>query len=164
MLGSFARYWLRYVVRCFPGSPFRRFRNWLWRRGGFNVHPTANLLPTAVLICNDITIGKETFVGEEAMITGGVITIGDRCDIAPRAIIHAGSHDVGDSDRRAGRTYAGEISIGDGTWIGTGATVLAGAKIGRGCLVAAGSLVTAGEYPENSLLAGVPAQCKKTLD
>ena len=164
MIASFARYWLRYVVRCFPGSPFRRFRNWLWRRGGFDVHPTANILPTATLICGDITIGEKTFIGEEVILTGGNIKIGARCDVAPRAVIHAGSHDVGGASRRAGKTYKGDIQIGDGTWVGVNATIIAGAKIGSGCIVASGSVVIAGEYPDNCLIAGIPAKIKKQFE
>lgn len=164
MVLSCSRYCMQYVVRCFPGAPFRKFRNALWRSVGFDVDMTANLLPTATLICSDIAIGPETFVGDEVMITGGRISIGARCDLAPRVIVHAGSHDIGDGQRRAGKTYAGEITIGDGTWIGTGAIILAGAKIGNGALVAAGSVVKGGDYPDNCLLAGVPAQIKTTLN
>jgi acetyltransferase-like isoleucine patch superfamily enzyme len=115
------------------------------------------------LICTDITIGPETFIGEEVMITGGKIKIGARCDLAPRVVVHAGSHVIGDDSRRAGNSYAGEIVIGDGTWIGTGVIILAGARIGSGVLVAAGSVVKAGEYPDNCLLAGVPAQIKSVF-
>jgi acetyltransferase-like isoleucine patch superfamily enzyme len=163
MAFSLYRYAMQYVVRCFPGSPFRKLRNALWRSAGFHVDSTANLLPTATLICTDITIGPETFVGEEVMITGGKIVIGSRCDLAPRVIVHAGSHEIGDGFRRAGNTCAGEIVIGDGCWIGTGAIILAGARIGSGVLVGAGSVVKAGEYPDNCLLTGVPAQMKRLL-
>ena len=163
MVNSCGRYVMQYVVRCLPGSPFRKLRNALWRSVGFSVDGTANLLPTATLICINITIGPETFIGDEVMITGGNVRIGSRCDLAPRVIVHAGSHEIGSCYRRAGNSYAGEIVIGDGTWIGTGAIILAGAKIGSGVLVAAGSVVKAGEYPDNSLLAGIPAQIKSQL-
>ena len=56
-----------------------------------------------------------------------------------------------------------EIEIGNGTWIGTNATILTETKIGSGCVVAADSVVISGEYPDNSLLAGVPARVKKAL-
>lgn len=161
MVLSFGRYSMRYVVRMFPGSPFRRLRNALWRTVRFRVDSSANLLPSATLICTDIEIGPETFVGEEVMITGGVIRIGARCDLAPRVVVHAGSHEIGDETRRAGASYAGTVVIGDGTWIGTGTVILDGARIGSGSLVAAGSVVKAGTYPDNCLLAGVPAQVKK---
>jgi len=155
---------MQYIVRCFPGAPFRKLRNALWRAVGFHVDNTANILPTATLICGDITIEQETFIGDEVMITGGNIKIGARCDIAPRVVIHAGSHEIGNNFRRAGESYGGNIVIGDGTWIGTGAVILDGARIGNGALVAAGSVVESGEYPDNCLLAGVPAEIKKYFD
>jgi acetyltransferase-like isoleucine patch superfamily enzyme len=164
MLLSFSRYSMRYIVKIFPGSPFRIFRNTLWRIVGFKVDKTANLLPTAILICTDISIGPETFIGEEVMITGGTIKIGARCDLAPRVVVHAGSHEIGNGFRRAGASYAGEVIIGDGTWIGTGAIILAGARIGSGVLVAAGSVVKTGEYPDNCLIAGTPAIVKKKFE
>jgi acetyltransferase-like isoleucine patch superfamily enzyme len=161
MLKSFCRTTMRYVVRFFPGSPFRGLRATLWNSVGFDVHASANLSPTSVLICESIRIGAETFVGEEVMITGGDITIGARCDLAPRVLIHAGSHELGEHTRRAGRTFAGAIRIGDGSWLGAGSIVLAGVNIGPGTVVAAGSVVKAGEYPANVLLAGTPAVVKK---
>jgi acetyltransferase-like isoleucine patch superfamily enzyme len=162
MLMTFARYWCGSAVRLFPGSPFRRLRVSIWRMAGFDIHPSVNIMPTARLICWNIKVGENTYIGEDVMITGGDIRIGANCDIAPRAIIHAGSHQIGDSKRRAGETYGGIIEIGDGTWIGTGAIILAGAKIGKGCIVAAGSVVN-GQFPDNVLIAGVPAIVKREL-
>lgn len=50
------------------------------------------------------------------------------------------------------------ISIGDNVWIGANSTVLKGANIGSNSIVAAHSVVLAGQYPDNSLLVGVPAK------
>jgi maltose O-acetyltransferase len=162
MLFSFCRYWMRYAVRCLPGSVFRRARVALWRAVGFRIHPSANVMASAVLVCGDIEIGAETFVGEEVMLTGGEIRIGRNCDLAPRVIVHAGSHEIGGPQRRAGPCFAGRITVGDGTWIGTGAILVAGADIGRSCVIAAGSVVI-GKVPDNSLAAGVPAVVKRVL-
>jgi carbonic anhydrase/acetyltransferase-like protein (isoleucine patch superfamily) len=41
--------------------------------------------------------------------------------------------------------------------------ILAGAEIGAGSIVAAGAVVRAGTYPEDVLLAGVPATVKRVL-
>jgi carbonic anhydrase/acetyltransferase-like protein (isoleucine patch superfamily) len=44
------------------------------------------------------------------------------------------------------------------------AVVLNGARIGRKCLIGAGALVTEGkEFPDNSLILGVPAKVVRTL-
>ena len=108
-------------------------------------------------------MGAKTYIGEETLVTGGSITIGESCDIAPRCIIHAGTHDLGSKNRRAGKVRSGTIVIGDGTWVGVGTTVLAGAHIGCSSIIAAGSVVVAGDYPKNVLLAGSPAVIKKRL-
>jgi acetyltransferase-like isoleucine patch superfamily enzyme len=162
MLKSLLAYIAWRVNLLLPGNHLCKVRNWIWRRAGFDVDPSARLMNCVRLICGDIHVGCDTFIGAETMITGGRIIIGRNCDIAPRAIIHAGSHETGSSQRRAGKVYSGNIEIGDGCWLGTSAILLDGAKIGKGCVVAAGSLVKT-EFPDNVLVAGVPAVIKKEL-
>jgi maltose O-acetyltransferase len=108
-----------------------------------------------------------TWIGPEVSISGnlhGHINIGSLVDFAPRAIIVSGTHELGDRTRRAGKESAAHIDIGDGTWIGANCTIIAGAHIGCGSVVTASSVVVAGDYPNNVLLAGVPAIVKKSLD
>lgn len=166
MINSFYLHFCPTICSFFPGAPFRRLRIFLWRLGGVRISHTANIYPRAEFFppskCT-ISIGDNTFCGNGVLVCGGNVTIGKNCDLAPRCLIHAGSHEIGTSEHRAGKTYAGKIEVGDGTWIGTGATILSGAKIGEGCMIAAGSVVIAGEYPDNVLLAGVPAKVKKLL-
>lgn len=164
MLGTFLQYFWPYFLAILPGSPFRSARCWLWRLMGYNVSPEANIMAGCSLRYGDITIGSRTFVGEGTLITGGTVSIGAECDIAPRCVIHAGSHSIGSSSRRAGPSFAGSISIGAGTWVGTASTILAGAEIGSGVVIAAGSVVTKGVYPDNVLIGGVPARTIKLLD
>ena len=52
------------------------------------------------------------------------------------------------------------IYIGSGCWLGAKVTILDGVVLGDNTVVAAGSVVKRGVYPENCLLAGVPAQIK----
>jgi acetyltransferase-like isoleucine patch superfamily enzyme len=54
------------------------------------------------------------------------------------------------------------IVIGDNVWIAHGAPIVKGAQIPTGCIVGAKSLVGRGEFPENALIAGVPASVKRT--
>lgn len=158
---SFLRFYIKLIIALMPGNVFRLLRNIIWRLLGFKVDYASNIMCSADLICGDIYIGKDTFIGYQVIITGGDIHIGNNCDIAPRVIIHAGSHMIGDKVRRAGASYYGNIVIGDGTWVGTNSTILDGAVIGSGVVVAAGSVVVKGIYPDNCLLAGIPAKCKK---
>lgn len=160
---TFLKLLTRLLIRALPGSPFRVLRNFLWRCIGFKISYSANIMSNAELICEKICVGDYAFIGDRVLITGGNIDIGECCDIAPRCIIHAGSHKLGDHSRRAGKSYYGSINIGKGTWVGTNSTIIDGANIGGGCIVAAGSLVRAGSYPDDVLLAGNPARVKKKI-
>ena len=85
----------------------------------------------------------------------------ENVDVAPYVKFQCGSHHVGSSFRRAGAGHSQSITVGDGCWIGMSSLILGGAHIGSGTVVAAGSVVLAGTYPENVLLAGVPAKIHK---
>lgn len=92
------------------------------------------------------------------------IQIGKNCDIGPYVLIQTGTHEIGDKTRRAGVGKCLPVTVGEGTWVGARATILGGAIIGKDSIVGAGSLVLPGEYPENSLLVGVPAKVKRRLE
>jgi len=96
-----------------------------------------------------ISVGDGTNIQDGAMLhadEGVPLTIGAGCTIGHHAIVHG-------------------CTIGDGSLIGMGATILNNARIGRNCLVGAGALVTEGkEFPDNSLIMGVPAKAVRTLD
>ena len=53
------------------------------------------------------------------------------------------------------------VRIGPDGWLGVKSTVLRGALIGRGVVVAAHSVVRAGVVPDDSIVAGAPAQVVK---
>lgn len=96
-----------------------------------------------------IDIGEGTNIQEGAVLhtdMGAPLTVGASCTIGHKAILHG-------------------CTIGENSLIGMGATVLNHARIGRNCLVGAGALVTEGkEFPDNSLIVGVPAQAIRVLD
>jgi carbonic anhydrase/acetyltransferase-like protein (isoleucine patch superfamily) len=76
---------------------------------------------------------------------GFPIVIGDDCVIGHNVVLH-GCH------------------VGSNSLIGMGAVILNGAKIGPYSLVGAGAVVTEGkEFPERSLIVGMPARCVRTL-
>ncbi|MCE3264902.1 MAG: gamma carbonic anhydrase family protein [Pseudoduganella sp.] len=95
-----------------------------------------------------ITIGENSNVQEGTVMhtdMGYPLTVGKDVTIGHQAMLHG-------------------CSIGDGTLIGIQAVVLNGARIGKGCLVGAGALVTEGkEFPDNSLIVGVPAKVVRQL-
>lgn len=147
-------------TRCF------RLRGALYRAAGVDVARTARINGTARINFRNTSIGDSTWfgAGSQTFSTQDArVSIGARCDIGPQAIFVAGSHKMGDSRRRAGPIGASQpISIGDGTWVGTRAVFLAGSSVGAGCMVAAGSVVR-GRFPDNVLIAGVPARVVREL-
>lgn len=55
-------------------------------------------------------------------------------------------------------------TVGDNCIIGMGATLLNRSKIGRNCIVGANALVPEGkEFPDNSLIVGVPARVARSI-
>lgn len=113
-------------------------------------------------IVGPTTIGDGCFINRDAYIRSGT-TIGNKVFLGPFVRLITDGHDVGGPERRAGTNTSLPIRIGDGAWIGAGATVLGGVTIGNGCIVAAGALVT-NDVPDNSLVAGVPAKLKRSLE
>jgi maltose O-acetyltransferase len=111
-----------------------------------------------------LSIGENTFIGDDTLIMGGIskISIGRDCDISARVNIHSGTHVIGTIEHAAGDVYAEDITIEDGVWIGIGATILSGVTIGKGSIIAAGSLVNK-SIPSGVLAAGVPAVVKREL-
>jgi acetyltransferase-like isoleucine patch superfamily enzyme len=69
--------------------------------------------------------------------------------------------DVSAVIRDQGTTERG-IVIGDDVWIGAKATILDGAVVGRHSVIAAGAVVR-GQFPERSVLAGVPARLVRRI-
>jgi carbonic anhydrase/acetyltransferase-like protein (isoleucine patch superfamily) len=135
------------------------------------VHPTAFLAPTAVLI-GDVRVEAESSIWFGAVLRGDnpehPIVIGPRTSIQDQCVVHVGDWGptlVG-GDVTLGHGAAIECcEIGDGTVVGMNAVILQNAVIGVRCVVAAGAVIRQGDHiPDRSLVAGVPAVVKKTLE
>lgn len=96
-----------------------------------------------------IIIGKNTNIQDNCTLHGDInkpTIIGDNVTIGHNAVVHG-------------------CAIGDNTLIGMNATILSGAKIGKGCIVGAGAVVTQNkEFPDNSLIIGIPAKIAGHVD
>ena len=54
------------------------------------------------------------------------------------------------------------VKIGDNAWIGDNVTILPGVSLGNNVIVGANAVVTK-SFPDNSVIAGVPAKVIKML-
>lgn len=135
------------------------------------VHPSAFLAPTAVLIGN-VEVGAESSIWFGAVLRGDHpdhgIVIGPRTSIQDNCVVHVG--DWGPTlvgrDVTVGHGAKFESCvIGDETVVGMNAVILQNASVGAQCVVAAGAVVRENaEVPDRSLVAGVPATIRKTLE
>ena len=135
------------------------------------IDPSAFLAPNAVIV-GDVTIGAESSVWFGAVIRGddprnGVV-IGRRTSIQENCVVHVGhwGPTIVGRDVTVGHGAKFEsCTIGDETVIGMNAVILQNAEIGAQCVVAANAVVKEGMViPDRSLVAGVPAVIKKTLE
>jgi len=136
-----------------------------------NIHPSAFLAPTAVLI-GDVTVGAESSVWFGAVLRGDDpdhgIAIGRRTSVQENCVVHVGHWGptvVGD-DVTVGHGAKFECcTIGDRSVIGMNAVILQRAVIGAECVIAANTVVLEGAaIPDRSVVAGVPGVVKKTLE
>jgi maltose O-acetyltransferase len=146
----------------------------------------ANSIKVRLLRIVHVDIGSKTIVNSGMKVWGeGRLSIGDKCwlglslrvivpsgaevviesnvDIGPYVLIECGTHEIGCSNRRAGKGRVDNVTVGRGTWIGCQVTLLGGANIGAGSVVAAGAIVLPGSYPRNAILAGVPARVVRII-
>jgi acetyltransferase-like isoleucine patch superfamily enzyme len=107
-----------------------------------------------------VSIGDRCAIGRGSCIVGHLsIVIGDDIQFAPYVYVTDQNHRYEDVTTPIGRQWPDNqpVTIGSGSWLGVGAKVLPGATIGRHVTVAAGSVVR-GAFPDNCVIAGVPAR------
>jgi len=129
------------------------------------------LAPTAVVIGN-VTIESEASVWFGAVLRGDHpdhgIVVGRRTSVQDNCVVHVGGWQptlIGEECTIGHGAKFESCTIGDGCVVGMNAVILQEAKIGAGSIVAAGSVVLEGmDVPPGSLVAGVPAAVKRTLE
>lgn len=110
-----------------------------------------------------VIIGDRTTFGNDCIFgAAGGIEIGDDVVAGQLIRFHSENHnftDVSKLIRDQGVTHKG-IKIGNNCRIGSGSVFLDGSQLGNGCVVAANAVVTK-KFPDNVVIAGVPAKIIK---
>ena len=121
-------------------------------------------------VIGDVELGEDTSVWFGAVLRGDLckIKLGRGSNIQDNCTLH-GDTDfpviIGEDVTVGHNAVVHGCEIGDGSLIGMGSVILNGAKIGKHCLVGAGAVVGENkEFPDNSLILGVPARVAKVLD
>jgi carbonic anhydrase/acetyltransferase-like protein (isoleucine patch superfamily) len=133
------------------------------------VDPASLYLAPGAQVIGNVSLGREVSIWFNAVLRADndVIAVGDRSNIQDGAIIHADPDQptmIGEGVTIGHRAIVHGATIGDGCLVGMGATVLNGARIGANCLIGANALVTEGrEFPEGSLIVGMPAKLARPL-
>ena len=84
-------------------------------------------------------------------------------DIAPRAFIGTGTHEIDMYTAGiAGKGVSKDIVIADGCWLGAGSIILPGVNVGYKSVIAAGAVVTK-NIDSYTMVGGIPARIIRTL-
>jgi len=116
------------------------------------IHPSAqigkdvSIGPGTVIMANT-AVNSGTQIGENVIINTGA-TIDHDCVIEGYVHISPGAH------------LAGNVSVGEFSWIGIGASIVQGVKIGEDVIIGAGAAVI-DDIPDNVTAVGVPARVIK---
>lgn len=113
-----------------------------------------------------IKVGDNTSIGRNVTISCvKKVVIGNNCQISFNVSMFDHDHLVYDKDNPSVRGYltqGNEIHIGNECFIGAHSFILKGVHLGKRCIVGANSVVTK-PFPDNSVLAGSPAQLIKKI-
>lgn len=112
-----------------------------------------------------LKMGNNSAIGQFAEFgAAGGIEIGNDVIMGSYISFHSENHNFTDTTmliREQGVSSKG-IKIGNDVWVGAKVTFLDGCKVGNHCVVAAGAVVN-GEFPDHSVIGGVPAKIIKTI-
>jgi putative colanic acid biosynthesis acetyltransferase WcaF len=129
--------------------PCYRWRNWLLRRFGATIHPTARIRPSvSIEIPWHLSVGANSSVGDHAILYClAPVTLGDRVTVSQYAHLCAGTHD---HTRRSMPLVPKSITLGDDVWIAADVFVGPGVTVGTGTVF--------GDLPVWKVCVGTPAR------
>lgn len=140
--------------------PFHHYRRACYRIVGVKIGKGSTIhMGTRFYKPHNISIGRDTIVGEEAVLDGRAhLKIGDHVDIASEVMIYNSEHNI-NAEHFASESgvITAPVTIEDYVFIGPRSIILPGVTIGKGAIVAAGAVVTK-DVPPYTIVGGVPAK------
>ena len=113
-----------------------------------------------------LRIGDRCSIGRGShLVAHRSVVIGDDVMTGPHCYVTDQNHVYADPEVPVGLQWPSDdpVVIGAGSWLGAGAVILPGTRLGRNCVVGAGAVVR-GDFPDHSVLAGVPAKVIRRHD
>lgn len=132
------------------------------------IHKSVALLKGAVIDGN-VDLGEKSSVWYNAVLRGDIepLKIGKCSNIQDNCVLHSSKNYpliLGDGVSVGHAAVLHGCQVEDNCLIGMNATVLNGAVIRKNSMIGAGAVVTENtEFPEGSLILGVPAKRVRTL-
>lgn len=133
------------------------------------IHPTTSILSGAHTI-GKVSTGEKSSIWYNAVIRGDLepIIIGNFSNVQDNCVLHSSKDfplKIGDYVSVGHAAVLHGCTVDNNCLIGMNATVLNDSHIHKNSIVAAGSVVTEGkEFPEGSLIMGVPAKVVRELN
>lgn len=140
--------------------PLHRWRGWLLRRFGAQIHPTARVYGKAnIWYPPNLRMEAHAVVGPGANIyCQDHISIGEKSIISQGAHLCSGTHDIADPNFQL---ITKPIEIGAGAWVAAEAFIGPGVFVGQGAVIGARCVLFKNAIPLG-VYAGNPAQLIKT--
>lgn len=112
--------------------------------------------------CN-IHVGENFYANFGCVILDvAEVRIGSNCLLGPGVSLFTATHPVEPELRLKGLELGLPITIGDNCWLGGRSVINPGVTLGNNVVVASGAVVTK-SFPDNVVLAGVPARVVKEI-
>lgn len=121
-------------------------------------------------VLGDVELGEDVSIWHGAVIRGDTdsITIDDNSNVQDNCVVHCTKGfpvEIGKNVSIGHGAVVHGCKLEDNVLIGMNATILNGAHIGKNSIVGAGAVVSEGkDFPEGSLILGVPAKVVKQLN